>query len=414
MDKDIISIIVPVYNISEYVEQCVESIIQQTYINLDIILVDDGSTDNSGKLLDKYQTADNRVRVIHKINGGLVSARKVGLQAAYGKYILYVDGDDWIDRNHVGTMYNLISKESADIAAAGYIDEGETVNYKYNNIPDGIYEKDILEKIVYPTALSLGTQHFEFGILPFLWNKIFKREKLKYYQIDVPDDVNVSEDVFCLYPYIWDSEKIVVSSDCTYHYRNRKGTMSHTDESIISLRKRLNQLEQFLSVKAGYKQFIESQVRDYILWNIFCKAQGVLYKGNVGAYPFYRVKKTDTVAIYGAGKRGIKLAEALINDCKIVAVFDKSPKITQIGCIPVMAVNELQKIDFDKIIISMANESQQEIAVHMLHLLGVDDNRIIRKFRYNNEIVSDLDIIKKRLICIANEKGDNGCENNEI
>ena len=102
MEKEqniLFSIIVPIFNVSAYVRKCIESIVNQTYQNLDIILVDDGSTDDSGVICDEYAEKDSRIRVIHKTNGGLVSARKAGINIAKGEYSLYVDGDDWIEND---------------------------------------------------------------------------------------------------------------------------------------------------------------------------------------------------------------------------------------------------------------------------------------------------------------------------
>ena len=110
MHKELISIIVPVYNVEKYVEKCINSIINQTYKNLQIILVDDGSKDNSGKICDEFKLKDNRIEVIHKNNGGLSDARNAGLKLAKGDYIGFVDSDDYIEADMYETLYNLIKK----------------------------------------------------------------------------------------------------------------------------------------------------------------------------------------------------------------------------------------------------------------------------------------------------------------
>ena len=123
------SIIVPVYNIATYVRKCIESIICQTYKNLDIILVDDGSTDGSGDICDKYADKDSRIRVVHKKNGGLVSARKAGITVAEGVYSLYVDGDDWIEEDYIEIVSkHVINKPDAIISL------GHTREYSGNQI----------------------------------------------------------------------------------------------------------------------------------------------------------------------------------------------------------------------------------------------------------------------------------------
>lgn len=120
-----ISIIVPIYNVEKYVRQCIESIINQTYKNLQIILVDDGSTDTSGLICDEYASIDDRIEVIHKKNGGLVTARKIGLQKAKGEYIGFVDGDDYIDDNMYESLLGYILKKDVDMVHTGYWYEKE-------------------------------------------------------------------------------------------------------------------------------------------------------------------------------------------------------------------------------------------------------------------------------------------------
>lgn len=110
-----ISIIVPIYNVEKYLPQCLDSIINQTYKNLEIILIDDGSTDNSGKICDKYKLLDNRIIVIHKSNGGLSDARNTGINIATGDYISFVDADDFIDKNMYTILFQKINTTNADI-----------------------------------------------------------------------------------------------------------------------------------------------------------------------------------------------------------------------------------------------------------------------------------------------------------
>jgi glycosyltransferase involved in cell wall biosynthesis len=119
-NNPLISLIVPVYNISKYLERCINSIIEQSYKNIEIILVDDGSTDNSGQICDAYKEHDNRIRVIHKINGGLSSARNAGLAIIKEEYVGFVDGDDFIDKYIYETLVKAILDNDADIVQTGF------------------------------------------------------------------------------------------------------------------------------------------------------------------------------------------------------------------------------------------------------------------------------------------------------
>ena len=114
--SELVSIIVPVYKVEQYLSRCVDSILQQSYSNLEIILVDDGSPDSCGMICDEYQKKDSRVQVIHKSNGGLSDARNYGIEAAQGKYLAFVDSDDWLDFDMIDILYRVLTSQGADIA----------------------------------------------------------------------------------------------------------------------------------------------------------------------------------------------------------------------------------------------------------------------------------------------------------
>ncbi len=133
----LVSVIVPIFNIEPYIEQCIKSICDQSYRNLEIILVDDGSVDRCGEIVDQYARKDERIISIHKKNGGLVSARKAGMKASTGKYVVYVDGDDWIEANYIEELLLVIERENADVVTSGYKNE---TGQAFDGIPTGIYD----------------------------------------------------------------------------------------------------------------------------------------------------------------------------------------------------------------------------------------------------------------------------------
>ena len=148
MTNDLISIIVPIYMIDSYVGICIESIIKQTYKNIDIILVDDGSKDRCSEICDLYAGKDNRITVIHKKNGGLVSARKAGIRVAKGKYVTYVDGDDWIETDYIESLHKEAVENGADIVCAGYTRDLFFKSFKiYNDTKQGFYSENSLKKL---------------------------------------------------------------------------------------------------------------------------------------------------------------------------------------------------------------------------------------------------------------------------
>lgn len=161
MNKGLISIIVPVYNVEEYLDRCVESLVNQTYTNLEIILVDDGSPDNSGKLCDEWALKDKRVKVIHKENGGVSSARNIGIDNANGEYIGFVDSDDYVDINFLSTINALINKEKKDV----YV-------FNYFKVKDGNIVKNTMKCDNEKYSLEVIKAN---GIDGFVCNKIYKK-----------------------------------------------------------------------------------------------------------------------------------------------------------------------------------------------------------------------------------------------
>ena len=179
MNKPCISIIVPIYNIQQYVGTCIKSIINQSYKNLQIILVDDGSTDFSGRICDSYKLIDNRIEVIHQKNLGLVEARKSGLRMARGEYIGFVDGDDYIDENMYECLFKYILKEDADMVHTGYFCSNE------NEISSKVdFNTEFISLEQHRKKLINDILNYDVNIEPSIWSKLFKRELiLKAYDL---------------------------------------------------------------------------------------------------------------------------------------------------------------------------------------------------------------------------------------
>lgn len=166
-----ISIIVPVYNVEQYLEKCINSLLNQTYTNFEVILVDDGSTDLSGSICDKYSLLDRRVSVIHKCNGGLSSARNAGLSSSTGDFIGFVDSDDWISNDMYEYLYSLIIKSNADVVSADYFKSDGAFSDFHNSYQEKIItgSTDILK---YFFSSDIMNQNNDYPV----WNKLYKRE----------------------------------------------------------------------------------------------------------------------------------------------------------------------------------------------------------------------------------------------
>ncbi len=215
---------VPVYNNEKYLGTCIESILRQTYTELEIILVNDGSTDGSGQICNEYALKDSRIRVIHKENEGTCYARRDGALAAKGEYITFVDSDDWIDADMYEVLYGLLLEHEADIITSGSIrDEPEEI--EHDSLPEGVYEGDRKEDLC--AYMLFHKEHNIGGIMMSVWNKIYRRELLIPHMLELPPNIHLWEDLVYVYPPFITAEKVVVTHKCFYHYRKNMESVSN-------------------------------------------------------------------------------------------------------------------------------------------------------------------------------------------
>jgi glycosyltransferase involved in cell wall biosynthesis len=190
--------------------------------------VNDGSTDDCKKICDLYALKDKRVKVIHKANGGLISARKAGLIDAIGEFICYVDGDDWIESDYIETLVAEAILSKADIVIAGHKENLEGhIGVLENQIESGVYEGYNLQTQVFPKMLYTG-MFSQFGIFSYVWGKLFRKSILFENQMNVDENIFIGEDAACLYPTILKSKSISILSIAKYHYRQRIDSLIKT------------------------------------------------------------------------------------------------------------------------------------------------------------------------------------------
>lgn len=221
--EDLISVIVPVYNVEKYLNRCIDSIINQTYKNLEIILVDDGSPDNCGKICDEYAKKDSRIKVIHKENGGLSDARNAGINISIGKYITFVDSDDYLELNFIETLYNLNKKNNTFIAVAPYI---------INTDKNEIFDRSISNDMILTQREALENMLLDRGFTVSAHSKLY--EKALFNNIFFPKG-KIFEDSATTYKLILKCDKISYCYNGGYHYYKRS-------ESIINSKYNKNQL----------------------------------------------------------------------------------------------------------------------------------------------------------------------------
>lgn len=268
-----ISVIIPVYNVEKYLEKCLISVIHQNFRELEIILVDDGSKDCSSEICDAYAQKDNRIKVIHKENGGSMSAWKAGVRAAQGEYIGFVDSDDWIDADMYEKLYRAVKENDADIALCGWIREGAGIHEKERMFIDGgKYSREDLEKNIFPHMISFGKMLDRY-VSPNRVTKLFKKELLEKNFKYFDDDISIGEDMVSSFACIFDAETIYVIKDFfPYHYRvNEESMMEKADFDFYKKSLAMNtQMRKIIQEKQlqGFEVQLNNDLLSLAFWGM--------------------------------------------------------------------------------------------------------------------------------------------------
>lgn len=224
----LVSIVVPVYNTQPYLRKCLDSILNQTYKNVEVICVDDGSTDGSELIVDDYAKKDYRVRVIHKGNGGESSARNAGLKIMTGNYVGFVDCDDWIESDMYEKLVNTVIKKNVDMVASSWFCDRENSSEKIVNrlsVTDNVFDREYLLTCLYKRDDYRG--------FAYMWNKLYKREL--FYDIYgrlmlFDEDLSLGGDVLYLAKLALNSKRAVYMDKGFYHYIQRERSGCHTQD----------------------------------------------------------------------------------------------------------------------------------------------------------------------------------------
>ena len=267
------SVIVPIYNIEKYVSRCIDSVLEQTFADFELILVDDGSPDNCPKICDEYAEKDQRIKVVHKENGGLVSARQAGVGIAKGEYVFNLDGDDAITPDALMSAYEIISDTKADMVSFSYRiytnDElGEVVD---DLAEEGLYDKKRLEEQIYPNLLSNKNMH---NLFYFLWGKAIKRELAVKYQMNLPTSIIMGEDACCTTPCYLDANLVYMSKKAIYLYtvRGDSITTSFKIRQISEIAQAVTYLRNLNVNKPAYFEELLSRYSGFLCFAILAAA----------------------------------------------------------------------------------------------------------------------------------------------
>ena len=382
-----VSIIIPVYNVKEYLAECVESVREQTLKEIEIILVDDGSTDGSAELCDAYADIDERIRVIHQANGGSTRARNAGLQASRGEYIGFVDSDDWIELNMYEDLLSCCVKAGADMAASvKYINHGAGEYQEKLGVPEGVYEKGSSMEILIRN-LIYSEDYQGKGISPNLYDKLFQRELLCKYQLAVDERIKYGEDDVCVYSCLLHADRVVMVEKAYYHYRMREGSVCHTKDAryFEKITWFYEQLRKEFEAHPQREILIE-QLNRYMLEFVLRGINRQFGFGYGTVVPFYlppyeklKGQKAERIILYGAGHVGRDYFRALglWGIVEIVAWVDRQWEKYRKEGLPVTDFSVLNTADWDVILIAAENSGlADQIRADLLER-GIPRGRIL-------------------------------------
>jgi glycosyltransferase involved in cell wall biosynthesis len=382
-DENVVSVIIPVYNTAEYLPQCIESVLAQSYESLEIVIIDDGSTDASGQIIDQYAASDSRIIAIHQENCGLVQTRKIGLEIASGTYVGFVDSDDWIDRGMYQYLVETMLTHKADVVTSGrFVETGITQEVLDDFVP-GVYspiqDASFCERMIWTKEKSL------WGIAPNFWNKLFLRERLIEFEAKVDNQITYGEDDACVYPYMAYARKLVVTDKSFYHYRVRNTSMSSSADDYYF--DRINKL--YLVLKKQFEKHPQSEVllHELGLYMAEFAIRGINglwgLKTNI-VIPRYQMDlsfllTSQKAVLYGAGKVGRELHQVLERQglLKHVIWVDKQYLNYQAQGLDVHSISEIKEMDYSSIMVAVYEKELFESIREELIAAGIKRDRIV-------------------------------------
>jgi len=379
IEDQLVSIIIPIYGVELYLKKCIESVLSQTYQNLQIILVNDGSKDKCSEICDYYAIKDARIQIIHKQNEGLVNARKSGLAIAKGEFVTFVDGDDWVGENFI---YNLIQpslKYDIDLTIAGFIREFYGKEEKIlPKLPTGYYSSESLVNTIFPNAIYNGI-FFQHGISTYVWNKLFRISKLKQFLSLIDKNIVMGEDAALTYPYLFNCNSVYITNATDYYYRQRPNSIV---KSVPNLKLEYSQLSLLFNhlkknLSNNLNNYIQNQLKLYFYSQILIRSGGVI-NSDITNIPFPGIDNAKNLVIYSSGSFGQHLISSLrkLNYYKIISWLDVDHIESQIFGLEVNSIDHILNITFDLVVIASIDEKFTIDAVNKLISLGIPRNKI--------------------------------------
>ncbi|WP_312430332.1 glycosyltransferase [Lacrimispora sp.] len=381
---NLLSIIVPVYNKKEFLYECIESLLNQSYKNVEIILVDDGSTDGSGEICEEYAKMHRSISVIHKENEGSILARIAGARHATGSYITFVDADDWIDETMYTSMMSEI--ENLDFVMCGihrYYDNNH-IDSEQLLYEEGIYnKKDIIDKIVPDMLWSADTNRWNLD--PSLCTKIFTKEKLMEEFERVKDlGCHFGDDSAIIFPIMLRVDRVKLIAQCHYYHRQREDNVVPgyiKDEDFFEKTYNLYIYLKAEFYKSGYWVLMKEQL-DHFYYNAI-ELKKMCYNEKPGnlypVFPFKEIEKNSDVILYGAGRVGKEYMKQndMFHFSNIILWVDRNYQNIKYEKYKIEGIEKILSVEFEYILIAIDIQDSAAKVKRYLIDKGIEEKKII-------------------------------------
>ncbi len=364
-----LSIIVPVYNVESYIKKGIDSLIGQTYKDLEIILVDDGSTDSSGLICDEYASNDSRIKVIHKPNGGIVSARKAGISVATGEYAVNFDPDDWIEKEAYECVIDIIKEHNADIVVFGMKKEfSDFIEEQPVQMTKGYYLKNQFWK-----SFCQNVSENYFFTQPMLMSqcdKVVRTELFKKHENNCSEELKKNVDDAVMFPMLLDMGSIYIDSRCWYHYCVRKNSIlwqtkqGDFERYQLLAQHILEAYEHFGKNSGCTSEFILYKLVHHMMLDV---PEKLFVNNCCDIFPM--IPKGSNIIVYGKGV----FANRLINK---INEMDYYNIVANIDSKDAERLGEIQRDSYDYIMVAIFNSKIVKSVLALLEQLQIEQNKI--------------------------------------
>ena len=336
------SVIVPIYNIEKYIRRCIESVLGQSFDDFELILVDDGSPDNCPSICDEYATKDTRIKVIHKKNGGLVSARQAGISIASGEYVFHLDGDDAICPDALESAHKIVQETQAEVVSFSYrrYEKGIVGEEVVEDlVEEGLYNKAQIREQIYPKLLSdKNMQHLFY----YVWGKALKRDLVLKHQLNVNPIISLGEDLSCMIPCYLEAQTVYMSKKAIYLYTIRDDSLT-TDFKTGQITQIANVIMELRKMTGEMPEDFQQQISRYSCYMCFAilasaakgnhsqavgkikeLIQNSVHREEIQKAHFEKLTIKSRIAIHLMKKEQIRLAFHFLHLCEIIKRIKRS------------------------------------------------------------------------------------------